>query len=91
MTKLMKTSISVQNIKCDGCARTITDKLSTIVNISNLQVDVEKKELSFNYLNKTDVSLVKERLKHLGFPSIEDNGSFTSKAKSFVSWATSKI
>ena len=91
MTKIMKTSILVQNLKCGGCAHTITSKLSTIENINNLQVDVEENKVSFNYLNDTDVLQVKEKLKHLGYPSIDDTNSLTSKAKSFVSCATGKI
>ncbi len=87
----MKTSITVQNLKCGGCAKTITSKLSTIENISNLMVDIEGSKVSFNYSKEADFIAVKEKLKHLGYPSIDDNNSFTSKAKSFVSCATGKI
>lgn len=87
----MKTSISVQNLKCDGCAHTISSNISSLENISNLHVDVEENKVSFNYLNDTDILIVKEKLRHLGYPSIEDNNSFTSKSKSFVSCATGKI
>lgn len=87
----MKTSISVQNLKCGGCAHTITSKISAIENISNLEVDVEENRVSFNYLMDADVLAVKIKLKNLGYPSIEDDNSLVSKAKSFVSCATGKI
>lgn len=87
----MKTTISVQNLKCGGCANTITSKLANVENISNLQVDVDDSKVSFNYLDEEDVLVVKEKLKQLGYPSIEDNNSFTSKTKSFVSCATGKM
>ncbi len=87
----MKTSISVQNLKCGGCAHTITSKISAIENISNLEVDVEQNQVSFNYLMDADVLAVKIKLKNLGYPSIEDDNSLVSKAKSFVSCATGKI
>ena len=87
----MKTSISVQNLKCGGCAHTITSKISAIENISNLEVDVEENRVSFNYLMDADVLAVKNKLKNLGYPSIEDDNSLVSKAKSFVSCATGKI
>ena len=87
----MKTSISVQNLKCGGCAHTITSKISAIENISNLEVDVEENRVSFNYLMDADVLAVKFKLKNLGYPSIEDDNSLVSKAKSFVSCATGKI
>lgn len=87
----METSIIVQNLKCGGCASTITSKLTTIEGISNLQVDVEENKVSFNYLNDTDISKMKAKLIQLGYPSVDDPNSLTSKAKSFVSCATGKL
>jgi len=87
----MNTSIVVQNLKCGGCANTITTKLSTITNISNLQIDLDQSKLSFNYLNEGDLLQVKEKLKQLGYPTVEDSNSSISKAKSFVSCATGKL
>ena len=87
----MKTTIAVQNLKCGGCANTITSKLSTLENISNLQVDVEENSVTFNYANEADVLLIKEKLKSLGYPAIEDINSLTSKAKSYISCATGKL
>lgn len=75
MTKLMRTSIYVQNIACSGCAHTITSTLSTAKNISNLQVDIENGKVSFDYLNDTDVVSVKEKLNDLGYPPIVDNNT----------------
>jgi len=87
----MNTSIVVQNLKCGGCANTISTKLSTITNISNLQIDLDQSKLSFNYLNEGDLLQVKEKLKQLGYPTIEDSNSSVLKAKSFVSCATGKL
>lgn len=87
----MKTSIIVQNLKCGGCANTITTKLSSIRTISDVHVDVEQSKVSFGYSNTEDALMVKEKLKNLGYPSIEDSNSLTYKAKSFVSCATGKL
>ena len=87
----MKTSIIVQNLKCSGCAHTITTKLSEIKDISNLNVDVEDSKVSFEYINPDIALEVKDKLKHLGYPSIEDENGIALKAKSFVSCATGKI
>lgn len=87
----MKTSILVQNLKCGGCAKTITSKLSDIKTISDVRVDVESSAVSFLYENINDALEVKSKLKALGYPSIDDRNSLTSKAKSFVSCATGKI
>lgn len=87
----MKNSITVQNLKCDGCANTITNNLSKFENISEVQVDVESSTISFESADTEEISKVKEKLKSLGYPSVDDANSLTSKAKSFVSCATGKM
>ena len=87
----MKTSIIVQNLKCGGCAKTITNKLLEIDIISDVKVNVDESKVSFNANTEADVIVIKEKLKSLGYPSIEDNNSISSKAKSFVSCATGKF
>ncbi len=87
----MRTAIIVQNLKCGGCANTITTTLSELDTISEILVDTKTSTVSF--INKTpeDVFTVKEKLKTLGYPSIEDPNGIISKAKSFVSCATGRI
>ena len=87
----MKTSILVQNLKCGGCAKTITVKLSETENISDIIIDVDESKVSFNYLNPSDLDVVKNKLSGLGYPSLDDDNSVLSKAKSFVSCATGKL
>ncbi|WP_281778151.1 heavy-metal-associated domain-containing protein [Croceibacter atlanticus] len=87
----MRTSIIVQNLKCGGCANTITTKLSQLENVTNIVVDTESSTVSFVAISSDDALNVKERLRTLGYPSIEDVNGMISKAKSFVSCATGKI
>ena len=87
----MKTSIIVQNLKCGGCAKTITNKISEISGITAINVDVENSVVSFSSDNTNSAIAVKNILKSIGYPSIDDENTFTSKAKSFVSCATGKI
>ena len=62
-----------------------------IENLSDIAVDVDESKVSFNYLNQSDLEVVKNKLSALGYPSIDDNNSVISKAKSFVSCATGKL
>ncbi|KAB1071374.1 heavy-metal-associated domain-containing protein [Tamlana haliotis] len=87
----MKTSIIVQNLKCGGCANTISSKLASIKNISEIHVDIEESKVSFNYETTEDALLVKEKLKSLGYPSVEDDNNYIFKAKSYVNCATGKF
>ena len=87
----MKTSIEVQNLKCGGCANTIKGKLSELENISDIEINIEESEITFNHLNQSVVDEVRNKLSAIGYPSIEDDNSVLSKAKSFVSCATGKF
>lgn len=87
----MKTSIIVQNLKCGGCTKTITGRLSALKNISNVRVDEGSAKVSFDSENKNDVLTVKRKLRALGYPSIDNKNSMVAKAVSFVSCATGKL
>lgn len=87
----MKTSIIVQNLRCNGCVNTITTKLSTLKNISDLQIDKDESKVSFACQSEEDVKTVKDKLSDLGYPSVDDNNSMMTKAKSIVSCATGKL
>ena len=87
----MNTSITVQNLKCGGCANTITTKLAELQNISDINIDVDNSIVAFSHNNDADVAIVKDKLKALGYPSIDDDNNLVSKAKSFVSCATGKF
>jgi copper chaperone CopZ len=87
----MRTSIIVQNLKCGGCANTITSKLSQLKNINDLLVDTETSSVSFQTESINDLIIVKEKLKTLGYPSVDDDNGVLTKAKSYLSCATGKI
>lgn len=83
--------IIVQNFKYGGRANTIITNLSSIKNITDVQGDVIESIISFQSSDSEATLSVRVKLKPLGYPSIEDTNSFTSKAKSFVSCATGKL
>jgi len=87
----MKATIIVQNLKCGGCAQTITTKLSELENISDVQVFTNTSTVSFAYEDSGDALNVKEKLKDLGYPSIESKNTIVLRAKSIVSCATGKM
>jgi copper chaperone len=87
----MKTSIEVQNLKCSGCVNTITKKLLEIENISDVQVDNESSSVAFRYKEPNDALIVKEKLRKLGYPAVDEKNSMVSKASSFISCASGKM
>ncbi|HPF95899.1 MAG: heavy metal-associated domain-containing protein [Flavobacteriaceae bacterium] len=87
----MKATIIVQNLKCGGCANTITKKVSEIEKVSDVFVDKDQSKITFECPSETEVNHVKSTLKAIGYPSMDEDNSLMTKMKSMVSCATGKI
>jgi copper chaperone len=87
----MDTKVFIQNLKCGGCAKTITKKLTDLDNVTNIKVDVDESSVAFSYKDELDLAVVIETLKENGYPVEGDNNSLGTKAKSFVSCAIGKM
>ena len=87
-------TLRVQNVKCEGCATTLKNKLAD--EFGKIEVDLTKmpREITLD-IEEDRVETLKSALKSLGYP-LEDEklGFFANKsaqAKSFVSCAIGKI
>ena len=87
----MQTTIHIQNLKCGGCANTITKGISSIETINNIAVNVEDSSVTFDYASDEKLIEVKEKLKSLGYPEDGEANSLMEKAKSYVSCAIGKM
>lgn len=89
----MAYELSVENIKCGGCAGTITKRLNELDAVSDCQVDVENGVVCItgDESNKSEVTAL---LLKLGYPesgTAEGLKAAKAKAKSFVSCAVGKM
>ena len=85
--------ITVDNIKCGGCAGSITKKLTSIFDTDKIDVNIEQGVISIDLDDSKKDELVKALL-DLGYPEIDSVQGFDSakaKAKSFVSCAIGKM
>ena len=87
----MKTTLEIQNLKCGGCAHTISTKLNDLNQISNIEVDTEKCLVTFSYTTESSLLEAKVLLAKLGYPEVGDKNAIATKAKSFVSCAIGRI
>lgn len=87
----MQTTIYIQNLKCGGCANTITKELNDVETVKNVHVNVEDSSVTFDYEMEEKLSEVKTKLKSLGYPEDGEANSLGSKAKSYVSCAIGKF
>ena len=86
-------NITVENIKCGGCAGSITKKLVEAFDTEAIEVNIEQGTISIDVedARREDVTQV---LLDLGYPetdSVHGFGSAKAKAKSFVSCAIGKM
>lgn len=90
----MQIVIEVENIKCGGCANSITGKLKENEHIQDVTVDIENGAVTL----ETDSDAIRDdaisRLLKMGYPekgSVEGLASVKAKASSFVSCAVGRM
>ncbi|MCB9425615.1 MAG: heavy-metal-associated domain-containing protein [Flavobacteriales bacterium] len=87
----MKTTIEIQNLKCGGCAHTVTQAVSKVEGINDVNVDVENSTVTFSYEKEVQLDAVTKKLLSIGYPVAGEENSLGSKAKSYVSCAIGKM
>ena len=89
----MTYQISVENIKCGGCASTIRSKLESMQGVDKIDVNIEAGIVSVDG-NEQTREAVSARLLQLGYPesgTAEGIAAAKAKAKSFVSCAVGRL
>ena len=87
----MKTTVEIQNLKCGGCANTITTRLESLSNITEVIVDNEIDTVSFKFKDQPDLDEAVALLSKLGYPVSGAPNSLSKKAKSYVSCAIGRM
>jgi copper chaperone CopZ len=86
-------NITVENIKCGGCAGSITKKLVEAFDTEAIEVNIEQGTISIDVEDARREDVIQVLL-DLGYPetdSVHGFGSAKAKAKSFVSCAIGKM
>ncbi len=89
----MSYTISVENIKCGGCASTIKKRLEELDAVNTATVDVENGNVSIDGDEALRERVIAKLLK-LGYPesgTAEGIAAAKAKAKSFVSCAVGRM
>ncbi|GGE12760.1 heavy-metal-associated domain-containing protein [Psychroflexus salis] len=87
----MELNFKVQNLKCGGCANSITKKLLSLNEVNAVNVNSETAEVTVSTTNASSEAILRETLLSLGYPVEGDKNAITSKAKSFISCATGRM
>ena len=92
----MQYNFEVENIRCGGCANTITKKLKRINGVDDVQVKVDEKQVIVKADPVIDANIrqiLGKKLEKLGYPEVGTMGSkrLLSKATSVISCAIGKV
>lgn len=90
----MKTRISVDNLKCGGCAGSIKKGLTSFNEVSEVVVDIENGDIDITHADGFDITKLKDKLHSMGYPekgTSEGLDKLLTGAKSYVSCAIGKL
>ena len=87
----MKTVLKVQNLRCSGCANTISNRLERIHGVSQVDVVPEQNEVSFAHMNESALNAAVYKLSRLGYPLDMEENSLGMKASALVSCAMGRM
>ena len=90
----MLSQIYIDNLKCGGCASTIVNELQKLNDVQKVQIDKEHDLVLVETTEGSDLTIVKDKLKSLGYPekdSVHGFEKLATHAKSYVSCAIGKM
>ena len=83
-------TIEIDNLKCEGCANTISKQLKKIKGVDNVVVDNKNATVTITYHGEINKTAYIESLTKIGYPPKGTSNSI-QKVKSYVSCAVGKI
>lgn len=83
-------TIHIANLKCEGCATTITNELLKLTGVTNVKVDNDSDTVTFSYVNIDRKTLI-NKLHELGYPEATEENGMLLKLKSYTSCMIGRI
>ncbi len=86
----MEEIIYVDNLKCNGCASTVTSKLGNLKGVDKVEVEVEESKINITHQEGISRDEILKVLGNLGYPE-QGTSNLYQKAVSYVSCAAGKF
>ena len=64
-------TVSVPNIGCDGCVRTIQNEIKEVAGVVDVKADVKTKRVAVAWDDKTDWQTIASKLAEIDYPAVE--------------------
>ena len=87
---MIEEKIVIDNLKCGGCANTITKSLKELDGVQHVAVDLGTTTVVVTANEKVTRAMLLEKLSKLGYPEL-GTSNVLQKAKSYVSCAIGKL
>jgi copper chaperone CopZ len=84
-------TIEILNLKCGGCANTVTKGLLTVEGVKDVSVDLDASKVTVDTDDEQILEKVKHKLSSMGYPEVGEANTMLHKAKSFVSCASGRM
>lgn len=76
---LMTTTVTIQNLKSNHCKNMVIHKMLYVEGITNVKIDLESAEVSFDYTTHNVLEGLRQKLSDLGYPITPDPNTITNK------------
>ncbi|MGB0850841.1 MAG: heavy-metal-associated domain-containing protein [Bacteroidia bacterium] len=83
--------LNIANIKCGGCAHSITTKISGIDGVSDVKVDFDNGEVDVTYSDDATRATILDQLSSMGYPEATEENGLLMKAKSYANCMIGKV
>lgn len=80
----MEKTLDVANIKCGGCAHSITTKIENIEGVSDVVVSPENGTVKLSYESNNTLDKILSKLSAMGYPEATEENGLLMKAKSYA-------
>lgn len=84
-------NILIANLSCSGCVNTITKKLTAIIGVENVTVDLETNSVTVNHNETVTKEKLTETLLAIGYPEATEKNGLLTQLKSITSCITGKL
>jgi copper chaperone len=84
-------SIYVANLKCSGCAQSITQKLEQLNGIQNIAVSIDEGHIEIHHDGSVNRQKIIATLLSIGYPEATAENGLLTKAKSYASCMVGKL
>lgn len=88
---MKKVEISIQNLKCGGCVKSIVHLMESFPEVSEVSVSPEDARVTFSVPEEQFAEKYRLALANAGYPPLGDDNTLSRKAKSYVSCAIGRM